>query len=316
MGLEATLVSESAKYDVIIVGGGIAALTASIYLKRANLKVGFIESNIPGGKVVNEQLIENIPGFLSVNGADYISNIFDHVTAHFDVEYIYGNVVNLVPSKSDKYLIYTEDGSLRMAKAILIATGSSEKKLDIPGEEEYAQRGVSYCAVCDGTLTKDKDVVVVGGGNSAITNALYLSNIANSVTIVHRRDQFTADSVLFERIKDKKNIKVLSGQEIAKINGDDAKVTSCTLKDGVELKADFIFVYIGSTPLTQFLSNEIKKDDNGFIIVNKQMQTNWQGVFSAGDCISKNKRQITMAQGEATAAALEIIDYIAKNPNL
>lgn len=320
MGLEANIWKESNMYDVIIVGGGIAALTASIYLKRANLKVGFIETNIPGGKVVNESIVENFPSYINVNGADLAVKIFEQ-TAALGVEYIYGKVVDIRASKSDKYIIATEDNVLRLAKSVIVATGSKERKLEIPGEEEYTNKGVSYCAICDGTLAKGKNVIVIGGGNSALTGAAYLAKLCKEVHLVHRRDEFKADAIIIDNVKSFKNIIFHVNKNSTKVIGNGASVTGLEIEDTITkeksiIASDYVFVYVGAIASTDFLPEEIKMDENKYIIVNKNMETNLNGFYAAGDCTSNPHRQLTISAGEGTEAALSVIEYLRKNPKL
>ncbi|PGL71584.1 thioredoxin-disulfide reductase [Bacillus sp. AFS055030] len=299
-------------YDVIIIGAGPAGMTAAVYTSRANLSTLMMERGIPGGQMANTEEIENYPGFDSILGPDLSNKMFDHAKK-FGAEYAYGDIKEIIDGKEYKTIIAGKKEY--KARAIIIATGAEYKKIGVPGEQELGGRGVSYCAVCDGAFFKDKELVVVGGGDSAVEEGVYLTRYASKVTIVHRRDQLRAQKILQDRAFANEKISFIWNSTIKEINGTDGKVSSVTLVDtqnGEEsdFKTDGVFIYIGMLPLTKpFVSLGIT-NENGYIETNDVMETKVPGIFAAGDVREKTLRQVVTATGDGSIAAQAVQHYI------
>lgn len=299
------------RYDVIVIGAGPAGMTAAIYAKRAGLNVAMLESMAPGGKMVKTFDIQNYPSYSEVNGADLSMKMFEH-TQNLNVSYLYGDVVNITDGEYKK--IKCADGNEYEAKAIIIATGTKERLLNIPGELELASRGVSYCAVCDATFFKGKDVAVIGGGNSALEEALYLAEGVNKLYIIIRRDVFRAEEIVQNKVLNHPKIEIIKKHIPVEITGD-KKVDGLVIenvdtKEITKLDVDGIFPYIGSIPNTSFVSDLNITDENGYILVNEKMETKVPGIFSAGDCNKKELRQIVTATSDGAIAGQNAYHYI------
>lgn len=303
---------ETRNCDVVIVGAGPAGMTASIYASRAGLKVVMLEKGAPGGQMINTAEIDNYTGFETILGPDLSMKMFEHTQKH-GVEYAYGNVTKI--SEDGKYkLVHTETEVYR-AKAVIIATGAKNKRLGVEGEEELAGRGVSWCAVCDGAFFRDQDVVVVGGGNSAVEEALYLAGIVNKVTIIHRRQGFRADQVALNRAKAHPKIEFELDAVVERFNAVDGKLASVTVNNVVtgeqkDIPAKGAFVYIGLLPVSEMVKGYVDLDETGYIKVNELMETSVPGVFAAGDVIVKDLRQIVTAANDGAIAAQSAYKYI------
>lgn len=283
------------KYDVIIVGGGIAGLTAAIYTARANLKTLVLESDVLGGQIVNATNIENYPGYVSISGVSLINNI-KHQLDNLNVEIKYERVIGI-----DEFNVKTED-NIYNAKGIIIASGLKKKSLPI--FDKYIGSGVSFCATCDGNFYRGKDVAIVGGGNTALEDALYLSNIASKVYLIHRRNEFRGEDYLVNKIKDTSNIELVLNHTIKDITGE-GSLDSIILDDDTVLNVSGLFVAIGSTCDTTYLSNVVNLDNDGYIVSSK-----YNNIFIAGDALSSNKKQLIIAAGSGAEAAISLIDYI------
>jgi thioredoxin reductase (NADPH) len=299
------------RYDVIVIGAGPAGMTAAIYAKRAGLDVAMLEYNAPGGKMVKTFEIENYPSFININGADLSYKMFEQTQA-LGAEYLYGDVVDLIDG--DIKTIITEDGSEYKASVVIIATGTKERLLNIPGEEKFTSKGVSYCAVCDGAFFKDKTVVVIGGGNSALEESLYLAQFVKKLYVVIRRDVFRADELVQEKVMENPKIEIIKKHIPIEILGDD-KVNGIILenvdtKERVTLETDGIFPYIGADPNTSFVKDLGITDENGYILVNEEMETDIKGIYGAGDCNVKTLRQIVTATSDGAIAAQNAFHYI------
>lgn len=297
-------------YDLIIIGAGPAGLNAAIYASRAGLKVGIVEKDAPGGKMVKTDKIENYLGSVVINGADLSMSMFNHATS-FGAEYLYGDVQK-VSKKSDIFEIECIDEVFK-SKSVIVATGTKERQLGIPGEVEFYGRGVSYCAICDGGLYKGKDVVVIGGGNSALQESLYLSKLVNKVYLVHRRDEFRGEEYLVEKIKQQPNIELVLNSIPTSINGD-KKVNEVVVKDVLTLETrlllvDAVFPFIGFDPVTNFMDKSLL-DEKGYLITDEKLHTPLVGLFAAGDVINKDLRQIITAASDGAIAATEAAHYI------
>lgn len=297
-------------YDLVIVGGGPAGMTAALYAARANLKVAIVEGFLYGGQMQKTDCIENFPSYDSISGEELSEKMEDQMFT-YNVDEVFGYVTKIVPKDNYNMLLLSDDNTIG-TKTVLIATGAKHKLLNVPGEQELTNKGVSYCALCDATFFKDKELVVVGGGDSALEEALYLTNYASKVTIVHRRDEFRAQLYLQEKVKTNLKIQFALSDEVLSINGKDS-VESVTLKSGKTLKTDGVFIYVGQEPSTNFVSDLGITNDAGWICVNSHFQTKIPSIFAAGDCIDKDIRQIVTATGDGANAAQYIYQYLLEN---
>lgn len=297
-------------YDLVIVGGGPAGMTAALYAARANLKVAIVEGFIYGGQMQKTDCIENFPSYDSISGEELSEKMEDQMFT-YSVDEVFGYVTKIIPKDNYNTLLLSDDNTID-TKTVLIATGAKHKLLNVPGEQELTNKGVSYCALCDATFFKDKELVVVGGGDSALEEALYLTNYASKVTIVHRRDEFRAQLYLQEKVKTNPKIQFALSDEVVSINGTDS-VKSVTLKSGNTLKTDGVFIYVGQEPSTNFVSDLGITNDAGWIQVNSRFQTQIPSIFAAGDCIDKDIRQIVTATGDGANAAQYIYQYLLEN---
>ena len=304
--------SEERMYDVIIAGAGPAGMTAAVYASRANLDTLMIERGIPGGQVANTEDVENYPGYDHILGPDLSNKMFDHAKK-FGAEYAYGDIKEVIDNGNYKTVVAGKKEY--KTRALIIATGAQFKKLGIPGEEELGGRGVSYCAVCDGAFFKERHLIVVGGGDSAVEEGVYLTRFADKVTVVHRRDQLRAQKILQDRAFDNEKVEFIWDTEVKEINDKDGKVGSVTLynnKTGEEYEhaIDGVFVYIGMVPFNEpFLSLGITNEE-GYIPTNEEMETSTKGIFAAGDIREKSLRQIVTATGDGSIAAEAAIKYV------
>lgn len=290
------------RYDCIVVGAGVAGMTAAIYLKRSNLNVLLLEREMPGGQLNKTTEIENYPGFSKVNGTDLALSIYNQVKEN-NIAYKYGNVVEIIDNGDTKTVKTNRDTF--ETKNIILATGRTPRKLGLEDEDKLISHGISYCAICDGMFFKEKQVAVVGGGNSALTGALYLSNICSKVYIINRRDELRADIILQEKIKQKNNIEVLFNSKVTKLNEKDNVLDSIDV-NGEKLDIDGLFIYIGFDPDIDYLKNLDIKNNNGYIVVDENMETSIKGIYACGDILNKEVYQITTAIGEAAIAATNI----------
>mgnify|MGYP001485356614 CR=1 FL=1 len=304
--------AEEKIYDVIIVGAGPAGMTAALYTSRANLSTLLLERGVPGGQMVNTEEVENYPGYDSILGPDLANKMFEHAKK-FGAEYAFGDVKEITDEKTYK-TVKTSSAEYK-GRSVIIATGCEYKKLGVPGEEEYSGRGVSYCAVCDGAFFRGKQLVVVGGGDSAVEEAVYLTRFAEKVTIVHRRDRLRAQKILQNRAFANEKIDFIWNHTVEKINGKDGKVSGVTLRSTVdgstrEFPADGVFIYIGMSPLTAAFQNLGITDEAGYILTNEQLETKIPGIFAAGDVRNKELRQIVTATGDGSIAAQSAQHYV------
>lgn len=304
--------AEEKIYDVIIIGAGPAGMTAAVYASRANMSTLMIERGVPGGQMTNTEEIENYPGYDSILGPELSNKMFEHAKK-FGAEYAYGDIKQIIDGKEYK----TVDAGTKQYKArsIIIATGAQFKKLGVPGESEFGGRGVSYCAVCDGAFFKGRELVVVGGGDSAVEEGVYLTRFASKVTIVHRRDKLRAQKILQQRAFENEKIDFIWNHTVKEIHGKDGKVNAVTLVNTVtgeekEFKTDGVFVYIGMVPLTKPFENLNITNEAGYIVTNELMETSVPGVFAAGDVREKNLRQIVTATGDGSIAAQSAQRYV------
>lgn len=304
--------SEEKIYDVIIIGAGPAGMTAAVYTSRANLSTLMIERGVPGGQMANTEEVENYPGFDHILGPELSTKMFDHAKK-FGAEYAYGDVKEVVDGK--EYKTVKAGSKEYKGRSIIISSGAEYKKLGIPGEKELGGRGVSYCAVCDGAFFKERELVVIGGGDSAVEEGVYLTRFASKVTIVHRRDQLRAQKILQQRAFDNEKIDFIWNHTVKEINEKDGKVGSVTLvstENGEEkdFKADGVFVYIGMLPLSKPFNGLGITNEMGYIETNDNMETRVPGIFAAGDIREKSLRQIVTATGDGSIAAQAAQHYV------
>ena len=296
-------------YDVLIIGGGPAGITAGIYAKRFNLKVGIFENDSPGGAVTKTDLINNYPGFDGIAGYELASKMFNQLM-NLEVEYIPEKVTNI--EKYDNHFIVKGENEYE-SKTVIIATGTKENTLNIPTEEKYFYRGISWCAVCDGPLYKDKDVAVVGGGMSAISSALSLSKYANKVYLIHRRDSFRGELKDLEILKSKENVEIITNSQIIEFKGTEkleSIVISNNNKQAKEIQVKCVFECVGKLPNTSQFSSIINLNENGYIITNSKLETNVKGIFACGDVVEKDVRQIATAINDGAIAAISANNYL------
>ena len=292
-------------YDVIILGAGIAGMTAAIYARRANKTVLVVEGKVPGGQIVNATDVRNWPGEERISGENLTQKIY-HQVNNFGAKVLY-EVVESVKKDGDLFEIATDEGAYK-GRSVIIATGSRDKELGVPGEKELVGHGVSYCVTCDGELYKGQDVAVVGGGNTAIYDTLYLANLARKVYLVHRRPQFRADAALVEQVQKLKNVELLLGQIPERIIGE-SEVEGLMLKNET-LPVKAVFVAVGRTPETEVVQGLVDLDENGYIIAGEDCHTSVLGVFAAGDCRTKQVRQLVTAAGDGAVAAGAAVEYL------
>lgn len=304
--------SEEKIYDVIIAGAGPAGMTAAVYTSRANLSTLMIERGMPGGQMANTEDVENYPGFESILGPDLSTKMFEHAKK-FGAEYAYGDIKEIIDNGDVKTVVA---GSKQYkAYSVIISAGAEYKKVGVPGEKELSGRGVSYCAVCDGAFFKQKELFVIGGGDSAVEEGVYLTRFASKVTIVHRRDELRAQKILQDRAFANEKVDFIWNHTIKSINDKDGKVGSVTLVstqtgEEQELPADGVFIYIGMIPLSKPFESLGITNENGYIETNEKMETNVKGIFAAGDIREKTLRQIVTATGDGSIAAQSVQHYV------
>ncbi len=306
--------SEDKIYDVIIAGAGPAGMTAAVYTSRANLSTLMIERGVPGGQMADTADVENYPGFDHILGPDLSTKMFEHAKK-FGAEYAYGDIKEIIDG--EEYKIVKAGNGEYKAYAVIVATGAEYRKLGVPGEAELTGRGVSYCAVCDGAFFKERELVVIGGGDSAVEEGAYLTRFASKVTIIHRRDELRAQKILQDRAFANDKIDFIWSHTVKQVNEKDGKVDSVTListKDGSEreFKTDGMFVYVGMNPLTKAVENLGITNEAGYIETNENMATRVPGIFAAGDVRDKLLRQIVTATGDGSIAAQSAQIYIER----
>ncbi|GAA3631504.1 thioredoxin-disulfide reductase [Lactobacillus hamsteri] len=300
------------EYDVIIIGAGPGGLTAAIYASRANLNVLILDRGPYGGQMNNTDAIDNYPGFPDIKGPELGEKMYQSAMK-FNPDFEYGDVQSVKVEGQNK--IVTTDTAEYSAPVVIIATGADHKKLGVPGEEEYSGKGVSYCAVCDAAFFKDEDVAVIGGGDSAIEEGIYLSQMAKSVTVVHRRDQLRAHPNLQKRAFDNDKMKFVWNAQTESIDGDGNKITGITYRDketGEEkhLSVRGVFIYVGVIPQTAPFKDLGILDEQGWIPTNENMETKVPGILALGDVRSKDLRQIANAVGDGSIAGQQAYNYI------
>ncbi len=302
-------------FDTIVLGSGPAGITAALYLARAGLNIALIEEGASGGQVLLTHEIENYPGFpRGVKGYE-MADIFDAHLQRYMIRRIQTSVEKLELSKEKNTLhtVVTGRGAYQ-TKSIIIATGASHKSLGHPDEAKYQGKGISYCAVCDGNFYKGMDVAIIGGGNSAIEEALYLARIVKHLYIVHRRNEFRATKVYLDKLKKLENVSFVTPSVLESIQGDNL-IQSITVKNleseqSQEIKVDGVFIFVGTQASSSYIPEEVKMSEGKFVITDTEMATNISGVFAAGDIRDKHCRQVIAAAGDGATAALNAISYV------
>lgn len=302
-------------YEVIIVGGGPAGLTAGLYTSRARLHTLLIESGLFGGQIITTELIENYPGFpKGINGAE-LSQLMEEQAKRFGLDIVNQEVLG-VRLEGDQKVVQTYE-SVYYTETLIISSGTEYRRLGVPGEEKLVGKGVSFCATCDGAFFKDSKIVVVGGGDSALTEALFLTKFAREVTIVHRRDALRATKIYQERAFANPKIKFLWNSVVQEIKGDkmvqSIRVKNVKTGEVKEFEAEGVFLFVGIAPKTQFLKGLVQMDEGGYILTNENCETSVKGIFAAGDCRKKLLRQITTAVGDGATAAFAAEKYLEGN---
>ena len=298
-------------YDVIVIGAGPAGMAAAIYAKRANMQVLMLDKLAPGGQILNTYEIENYPGFGKVNGAELGIKMYEH-TINLGIPMEYGTVTK-IEVQSDMKIVQCQEGQSYQAKALILATGTKARILGIENEETFLGNGIGFCAICDGAHYKDKKVIVIGGGNSAVEESLYLASMVKHLSLVTLFN-LTADTMACDKLRAKANVDVYEFYDIEKVNGEKvfAGITARSTKTGeiLTLEADGAFEYIGFEPLTQYLENLKITDERGYVKVDKEFQTAQEGVFAAGDVIVKDVRQVVTACNDGAIAAQNAAKYV------
>ena len=305
--------AEEKKYDVIIIGAGPGGMTTALYASRANLKVVMLDRGAYGGNLNNTASIVNYSGFKDVQGPELAEKMYQGAT-QFGAEYAYGTVTKVEVDGANKK-VTTDMGETYVAPVVVIGTGSDHRKLGVPGEEEFGGRGVSYCAVCDGAFFKGKHLVVVGGGDSAVEEGLYLTQLASKVTVLVRRGELRAQPMLQDEAKKNPKMEFVFNTCVTEIMGDDVKVTGVithnneTGEDG-ELAADGVFIYVGNIPLTKPFADQGILDDQGWDKTDTVMRTSIPGIYAIGDVRETPLRQIATAVGDGAIAGQQVYQYI------
>lgn len=306
-----TVMTPNELYDVVVIGGGPAGMNAALYSKRKGNKVGIIAGQI-GGQIMNTSVVENYLGYETLSGEGLVDKFKEHIRA-LEVPVMEYVMVDSIVSENNLHRLKLTDGNEVVTKTVILATGSQSRKLNVPGEEDFAGRGVAYCAICDAPLYKGKNVMIAGGGNAAVEAAIDLSKVANHVTIVHR-SQFRADQVLLDQMATKENISIYLGHQIQEIAGEDFVTHVLALdkeKDTlVSIEGDGIFIEIGHIPNTETFKDIVATNSHGEIIIDEKGRTNVPGIFAAGDMTTVPYKQIIIATAQGATAALSANEYL------
>jgi thioredoxin reductase (NADPH) len=298
-------------YDVLIVGAGPAGMTASIYAKRANLKVAMLEKYVPGGQIVNTAEIENYPGFKKGPGYALATAMLEH-TESLGIPMIFAEVTNIINEGSIKKVVTPEN--TYETKTVLIASGTVPRKLGIPNEERFSSNGISWCAICDGPIYKDQRVVVIGGGNSAVEEAIYLSTLATHVTVVQNLAHLTADNKAQDILRKAKNVDYRFSATVLEFVEENNKLKGVLIKNANNeeelIETDGVFEYVGLIPTTEMLKDLKVTNEYGYVIANEKMETKVPGIFSAGDVNVKQIRQVVTATSDGAIAVQNILKYL------
>jgi thioredoxin reductase (NADPH) len=312
------LLSKKDVYDVLIIGGGPAGLTAGIYTSRARLSTLLIEKLGIGGQASITDRIENYPGFIGgISGPELVHNMGEQAKS-FGMRTVFGEVTRIEVSDESaiKKVFLDDEPEPYQCLSLIIAAGHQQRKLGVPGEEEYTGKGVSYCATCDGAFFRDLSVAVVGGGNAALEEALFLTRFVKDVYVIHRRDRLRATKILQERAFGNSKVEFVFDSVLDEIFGrttvDGVKVRNLKTGERKTLGVNGVFVFIGWIPGLSFLGNIVEKSEDGYVVVDKEMRTSGEGIFACGDCCKKNLRQIVAACGDGATAAFSAQHYVER----
>lgn len=311
---------DSRHYEIAIVGAGPAGLTAALYAGRAMKRTVLLEAGVPGGELLNTEAIEDYPGFASITGPDLATKMTDHALS-FGAEMVSARVVAVTPEADGGHRLEVEDGDPYFARAVILTAGGQPRKLEVPGEQEYSGKGVSYCAVCDGAFFKGEHLAVVGGGDAAMEEAVFLTRYASRVTLIHRRQEFRAQPVLVDRARRNPKMGFLLDTVVDEIVGDGRRVEALRLRhlpDGAtsEFPVGGVFVFVGFLPNSGLLTVHADHDSQGYYLTDSNMQTSVPGIFAAGDVRAQLTRQVTTAVGDATTAAMAATKLVEEAPSL
>lgn len=295
--------------DVAIIGSGPAGLSAAIYAMRANLSALVIEKEYEGtGQIAESGKVDNYLGFPGISGYDLGENFRNHALK-LGVSFLEQEVTKIEKIDAEIFQIWLEDGSSVEAKAVIYAAGASPRRANVPGEKEYAGKGISYCAICDGSFYRGKKVAVLGGGDTALDDALYLADLADQVYIIHRRKEFRGAGASVKKLEEKKNVSFLLGHQVTEILGDQ-KLTGVLLEDGSSLLVDGVFIAYGSLPRTELLKDLLDLDPAGYVKADETGATGLEGFYVAGDVRSKKLRQVVTAVSDGANAATAVAEYL------
>ena len=302
-------------YDIVVIGGGPAGLTAGLYASRCGLTSLLVERGAFGGQMINARVVENYPGFPNGVAGIELGSLMQEQASKHGLKTLLTEVIQLVPGP--RHRIVTTDGTLD-ARAIIIAAGSQYRRLNVPGEVQFTGRGVSYCAACDGFFFRDQDVAVVGGGDTAVSDALELSHHASRVYLIHRRDQLRAGQVLAQRAAAEPKIEFIWNSVVEEVDGEQivnaVKVRNVRTGEVHALKVAGVFVAVGVVPNSQPFADVLKTDDAGSVIVDQELATSVQGIYAAGDIRQNSPRQIASAVGDGVAATMSALRYLQTQP--
>ena len=291
-------------YDIIIIGMGISGITAAIYAKRSNKKVLIIDKGMPGGLLNSIDKISNYPGLIDITGPDFAQKLLEQVES-FDIPYVLEEVVNLDLDKEEKIIKSTNNEY--KSKKVILAMGRKPKYLGLDNEKDLLGHGLSTCAMCDAFFYKDKDIAVVGTGNSALQETMYLSNIANKIYLINRRDGFRGEEMLVEEVKNNPKVEIIYNANIKNMNEVDGKLKSITLDNGNSIDVFGVFIYIGYRPATEIVDKKIL-DENGYVIVNENLETPIKNVYAIGDVIKKDVYQLVTATSDGARVIYNMKD--------
>jgi len=302
--------AEEKHYDIVIVGGGPGGLTAGMYGARANLKTVMVEKFMPGGQIANTEEVEDYPGFEHITGAELAMKMQKHAEK-FGLEVLSDEITEIRSEGEARKVAVGAGGTNYVGKQMIVATGGSAVKLGVPGENEFSGKGVSYCAICDGAFFKDEIIAVVGGGDAAVEEAMFLTKFGSRVILIHRRDKLRAQKIIQERAFKNPKIEYLWDTVVEEIKGD-SKVRSLGIKnvktdEKSDLDVGAVFVFIGFHPNTRILPEDIKKNDQGYLLTDYKMETSIPGIYACGDVRHQLVRQITNAVGDGTTAAMAAV---------
>lgn len=302
-------------YDVVIIGAGVGGLNAAMYSARGSLSVLLLDKKGYGGALNDTESIENYLGFSEVTGEELAESMFEQVEKYDSIDFKFDEVASIEKLEDETFKLASKKNTY-LGKTVILATGVKHKKLGLDREEELEGKGISFCALCDGFFFKDKDIAVVGGGNSALEEAMYLADIVKSVTLVHRRDTFTADSIVQERIKKKDNVHIKYNYVVDEFIGSEKleglKVRNVITDREIDLEVSGLFEYIGVVPTSDVYTDLGILDSDGYIVTTDRMETEIDGLYAVGDIRQGSKRQIATAVGDGAIAGLEVRHYLEK----